>query len=291
MEDKQATYFTFNTSRVVLLNKLKNKFTPFSKVVEGEIQRGISPDYAKAFVISAKEADSKRIEKKVLRPLVLGKHILRYSNIQTEDLILYLTSKDNIDNYPNAKAHLSEFRKLITCREVAEGKHPWYALHRPRNPGIFSSNKFIGLTTTKKLCFAFDRDGYHATDALFVFKTKAGVNEKVILAILQSKVFQFLYDTAIQGGQRIIPQVKAVYLNVLPFPNIEKSQTEIIKLVDQLLKLNEEKANTKLQSKMEEIQRYIEFCEEQINIKVYKLYELTTDEIEIVEGKFLTHLK
>lgn len=283
--DPQTTYFTFNTSNVALLNKLKKKFTPFSEIVEGEIQRGISPDYAKAFVISSKEAAIKKIEKKILKPLVLGKHISRYSSIHTDEFILYLTSKDNIDLYPNAKAHLSEFKKFITCREVAEGKHPWYALHRPRNPEIFSAKKFIGLTTTKKLCLVYDDEGYYTTDALYVFKAKAGINEKAILAILHSKVFQFLYDTAIQGGQRVIPQVKAVFLNALPFPNIEKSQTEIIKLVDQLLQLNEEKANTKLQSEIKRIERYIDFCEDQINIKVYKLFGLEKAEIDIVEGK------
>ncbi|MDP3150628.1 MAG: N-6 DNA methylase [Ignavibacteria bacterium] len=282
--DPQTTYFTFNTSNVALLNKLKKKFTPFSEIVEGEIQRGISPDYAKAFVISSKEAASKKIERKILKPLVLGKHISRYSSIHTDEFILYLTSKDNIALYPNAKAHLSEFKKFITCREVAEGKHPWYALHRPRNPEIFSVKKFIGLTTTKKLCLVYDDEGYYTTDALYVFKTKAGINEKAILAILHSKVFQFLYDTAIQGGQRVIPQVKAVFLNALPFPNIEKSQTEIIKLVDQLLKLNEEKANTKLQSEIEQIQRHINFCDDQINAKVYELYGLEQPEIDIIEA-------
>ena len=280
--DAQATYFTFNTSNVALLNKLKKKFKPFSEIVEGEIQRGISPDYAKAFVISSKEAAIKKIEKKILKPLVLGKHILRYTNIQTDDVILYLTSKDNIDDYPNAKAHLSEFRKFITCREVAEGKHPWYALHRPRNPEIFSAKKFIGLTTTKKLCLAFDDEGYYATDALYVFKTKSGINEKVILAVLHSKVFQFLYDTAIQGGQRVIPQVKAVYLNDLPFPNIEKNGTEIIKLVEQLQNLNIEKTTTKLETKINQTQNKIDYCENRINEIVYQLYGLTAAEIKII---------
>ena len=283
--DAQATYFTFNTSNVALLNKLKKKFSAFSEIVEGEIQRGISPDYAKAFVISSKEAAAKKIEKKILKPLVLGKHIFRYTNIQTDDLILYLTSKDNIDDYPNAKAHLSEFRKFITCREVAEGKHPWYALHRPRNPEIFSAKKFIGLTTTKKLCLAFDDEGYYATDALYVFKTKSEINEQAILAVLHSKVFQFLYDTIIQGGQRVIPQVKAVYLNELPFPKIEKQETELAKLVEQLQNLNKEKSTAKLATQVSQFESKIDFCEEKINQIVYQLYELTQDEIKIVEGK------
>ncbi|MFA5833294.1 MAG: N-6 DNA methylase [Bacteroidota bacterium] len=281
--DAQATYFTFNSLNVALLNKLKKKFTSFNEIVEGEIQRGISPDYAKAFVISSKEAASKKIEKKILKRLVLGKHILRYTNIQTSDLIIYLTSKDNIDDYPNAKAHLTEFRKYITCREVAEGKHPWYALHRPRNPDIFLTNKFVGLTTTKKLCLTFDDEGYYATDALYVFKTKVGINEKAILAVLHSKIFQFLYDTAIQGGQRVIPQVKAVYLKDLPFPNIEQDQTEIVKLVEQLQNLNSRKATVKLETKISELQGKIDYCESRINEIVYRLYGLTEDEIKIVD--------
>lgn len=283
--DAQATYFTFNTSNVALLNKLKKKFSAFSDIVEGEIQRGISPDYAKAFVISSKEAAAKKIEKKILKPLVLGKHILRYTNIQTDDLILYLTSKDNIEDYPNAKAHLSAFRKFITCREVAEGKHPWYALHRPRNPEIFSAKKFIGLTTTKKLCLAFDDEGYYATDALYVFKTKSGINEQAVLAVLHSKVFQFLYDTIIQGGQRVIPQVKAVYLNELPFPKIGKQESELAKLVEQLQNLNKEKSTAKLATQVSQFESKIDYCEEKINQIAYQLYELTEAEIKIVEGK------
>jgi len=283
--DEQTTYFTFNLSDVLLLNKLKKKYSSFKDIVEGEIQRGISPDYAKAFVISSKVAAEKKIENEILKPLVLGKHILRYHSIHTDDLIIYLTSKDDINDFPNAKAHLLEFRKFISCREVAEGKHPWYSLHRPRNPEIFSPKKFIGLTTTKRICLVYDDHGYYTTDALYVFKIKNDLNEKIILAVLQSNVFQFLYNTVIQGGQRVIPQVKAIYLNDLPFPNIGNNQNEIIKLIDQLLKLNEELKETKLQTQIDQIKFKIDYCENRINEIVYKLYGLTEEEIKIVEGK------
>jgi len=60
-----------------------------------------------------------------------------------------------------------------------------------------------------------------------------------------------------------------------PLPSIDKeNDIKLNKLVDQLLDLNEEKANTKLQSEIEQIERHIESCEDQINIKVYKLYGL-----------------
>ncbi len=283
-KDGLFTYFTFSTSNVSLLKKLQGRFATFRDIIDGEIQRGISPDYSKAFVLNANEAAEKKIEKKILRPLVLGKHIQRFNTIHTNDVILYLTSKDNINDYPNAKKHLSEFKKFITCREVAEGKHPWFALHRPRNPEIFSSNKFIGLTTTKKLTVAYDEFGFYATDSLYLFKTKSGINVNVVLAIFHSKLFQFLYDTLIQGGQRVIPQVKAVYLNELPFPINGKQESGLANLVKQLQELNKEKEELKLENKLIQIQSKIDFCEEKINQIVYQLYELTPEEIKIVQG-------
>lgn len=283
--DSQATYFTFNTSNVALLSNLRKKFPVFKGIIEGEIQRGISPDYAKAFVISAKEASSKNIEQKILKPLVLGKHIFRYGKVKSDDLILYLTSKDNIDNYPNAKAHLSEFRQFITCSEVEQGKHPWYALHRPRNPEIFTGGKFIGLTTTKKLCLTIDVSGYYVTDALYVFKTKTGIDEKAVLGVLHSTLFQFLYDTAIQGGQRVIPQVKAVFLYDLPFPNLEKHQTELAKNVELLFTLNAGLNTETSNTTIEQLKGRIAYTEQRINEIVYQLYELTPEEIAIVESQ------
>jgi len=288
--DPLSTYFTFNISHISLFNKLKSKFIPFKKLLLGEIQRGISPDYAKAFVVSNEDATRKKIEKEILRPVVLGKHISRYKKVASDDFIIYLTSKDNINNYPNAKAHLEGFKKFITCREVAEGKHPWFALHRPRNPMIFLNKKFIGLTTTKKITLALDDGNYFTTDALYVFKTQPEINEKVILAVMQSNVFHFLYNVAIQGGQRVIPQVKAVYLNDLPFPvNADKcidqeSSNEIIKFVDELVKLAEVKQLARFQNETDQIQGHIDYCEDKINKLVCELYELNNEEIKIVQN-------
>jgi hypothetical protein len=81
----------------------------------------------------------------------------------------------------------------------------------------------------------------------------------------------------------VIPQVKAVYLNDLPFPILDNNQHEIVKLVDQLLQLNEEKYKTTLPSKLSQLEGRIDYCEGRINEIVYELYGLTDDEIKIIE--------
>ena len=59
---------------------------------------------------------------------------------------------------------------------------------------------------------------------------------------------------------------------------------EIIRLVDQLLKLNEEKAEAKLETKINQLKSKIDYCECRINEIVYQLYGLTEEEIAIVQG-------
>ena len=62
-------------------------------------------------------------------------------------------------------------------------------------------------------------------------------------------------------------------------------QDDIVKNVDLLLKLNSEKQTVKLQSKIEQIQSRIDYCEDKIDQAVYELYGLSEEEIKVVEGK------
>ena len=62
-------------------------------------------------------------------------------------------------------------------------------------------------------------------------------------------------------------------------------QKEVELLIDQLVQLSQEKSKTKLDSKLNQLQNKIDYCESRINEIVYQLYELREDEIKIVEGK------
>ncbi|MCR4313474.1 MAG: N-6 DNA methylase [Candidatus Roizmanbacteria bacterium] len=292
LADAAKTYFTLNILAVKLMSRLSDQFIPFKNIINGKIQRGISPDYTQAFIVDSQTAKQKEIEKELLKPLVLGRHISRYGQLSSSYFIIYLTKKHNIDKYPNAKAHLEQYKQNITCREVKEKKHPWYSLHRPRDPEIFNCTKFIGLTTSREICLAFDKEGYYTTDALYLFSLRPDVQlgENFVLGVLHSKAFQFLYHTGFQGGQRVIPQVKAANLYDLPFP-ISKNgrvskipQHTISKLVENLLILNKELTNAKPETQRQQIQRTINHTERKIDELVYKLYELSEDEIETIEN-------
>ena len=92
-----------------------------------------------------------------------------------------------------------------------------------------------------------------------------------------------------QGGYF---EYKPMYVSKLPIKEIDfnkklekENHAEIVKLVGQLLKHNEEKSRAKLQTKISQLEGKIDYCENKINEIVYQLYELTADEIKIIEGK------
>jgi hypothetical protein len=172
---------------------------------------------------------------------------------------------------------------------VKEGKHPWWALHRARDPEIFESPKLIGLTTTKTIEIVYDEDdNLVVTDAMYVFKLKPQVNVKAALGILHSKLFLFLYRISNQGEARVIPQIKAAKLEPLPFPNLattDKSRHDkLVVQVDKLLGLMPKLRAATLDAEKAVLQNAVTATDQQIDALVYELYNLTPEEIKLVEG-------
>ena len=91
--DSMSTFFTLRLSAVALAHRLRSRFAPLQDILEGEIQRGVSPDLAEAFVVDRKIAQEKRLEETVLRPLVLGKDIARYGQLASDHYLIYLNTE------------------------------------------------------------------------------------------------------------------------------------------------------------------------------------------------------
>lgn len=112
---------------------------------------------------------------------------------------------------------------------------------------------------------------------------------KFLLGIINSNATKFFWRKNNSDEKKTFPKIKKEAILSIPVPVIEKKNKqyhdEIVKLVNQLLLLNEEKATSKLSTKISQIESKIEYCSNRINQLVYQLYELTEDEIKIVEGR------
>jgi hypothetical protein len=252
LNDSNSNLTQSSGSNKILQSILKSKgIVEFGSIVR--IYQGIITGDNKKY-LSEKAASS------VWKPILRGRNINRYSS-QFNNTFVYYSPKD-----------------LWSNTDEKMFKVP---------------AKIISRQTSDKLVATLDTEGYFTLDSTHVIHL---INDKIdikyLLGLYNSKLLNFLYQSKVQESGRVFAQVKTVNLKPLPikivdFKNeIEKSAyEEIIKNVHRLLNLNVELQQTNLQSRKDEIKRIIDHCEDIINERVYKLYELTPDEIEIIKGK------
>jgi len=111
---------------------------------------------------------------------------------------------------------------------------------------------------------------------------------KYILALLNSKLINWYYSTKFTNASTLTVNISKAYLSQLPIKDISISKQQlIINLVDKMLSLNKElqEVGNKDKYRREKIEEEIKKTDNQIDEEIYKLYELTPEEIKIVEGE------
>ncbi|MGA2384699.1 MAG: N-6 DNA methylase [Gemmatimonadales bacterium] len=286
--DTHRTFFTGSRAASALLQRLQSSFPALEELIDGEIQRGVTPDVVAAHVLTRSEAKRSGIERALLKPGISGSKIRRYSTCGSDQFVLYTSRDIDIRKFPKAEKHLAKYRVENTCPEVRERRHPWWMLHRPRNPSIFKSPKIIGLTTTKTIELVYDHDGdLYVTDAMYVFRPRSGVDPLVLMAVMQSKAFLFLYRAANEGESRVIPQVKASKLASLPVPALSSKDLrvrEVRELVNRLLELNEQLSRTRLEHEKTAFVRQIEAVEAGVDALANEMYGLDKTDVQMIES-------
>ena len=133
------------------------------------------------------------------------------------------------------------------------------------------------------------------TDATFITNKNLysliprGIDGRVLLGVLNSKLLSFLYIHQVtQATKDDFPQVTIKDILSLPFPSAEKinrAQVTLIAHVEQMLTLHKNLAAASSPTDKERLERQIRVTDNAIDALVYELYGLTQDEIKIVEGR------
>jgi hypothetical protein len=164
-----------------------------------------------------------------------------------------------------------------------------------KNTSFYETNKIAIRETGKRITATLDLEKRYFLSSLYAiyYKQEELNNEndlKFLLGILNSELANFYIKLiALNLTEGAFTKVRTNQLARLPIVNLKStkdasSKNEIVKLVDQLLKLNEEKAETKLQTKISQLESKIDYCESRINEIVYQLYGLSEEEIRIIEN-------
>lgn len=156
-----------------------------------------------------------------------------------------------------------------------------------KNNEIFKSPKIMVRETGSKFYATIDYD--NSTTTRSIYNTRIINNEyssEFILGIINSFLFRFYFKQFISPETNIFPKIRIAQLKELPIPkHVDKmNKQELEDLVSQLLQLNKEKQSITLPEKAEQIKNRIEHIENKINQIVYNFYDLTDEEIKIVEG-------
>ncbi len=247
------------------------------RIDDDGIQRGVSPDLKEAFIIDEESINKFSLEKDFIFPTVTGgKDVKKYIVQDVSKKIIYTRTIDPPESIPKIISYLKTFRSQITCKEVKEGKHPFWSLHRPRNRELFlKTEKIIGVITGDRIIVALDINQIFPTDGLYVMATNGSCSNKFIVGVLNSKLLTYFYRLLSMETNRTLAQIKPTILKDLPI-ELDHRQivTQIESIVDKIIttkKSNPNADTTELEIEIDQL--------------VYQLYGLTEAEIKIVEEK------
>ena len=122
---------------------------------------------------------------------------------------------------------------------------------------------------------------------------KTKVSMKYILGILNSKLISFVYPFVCNKiVAKSFPRVSVRDLKQLPIRNLvlekktdKEKHEEMVRLVEQRLQMQEKANQSKMPEEREMFSRQTKNLDEQIDRAVYALYELSKEEIDLIEGQ------
>lgn len=145
-----------------------------------------------------------------------------------------------------------------------------------------STPRLLIRRTGSTLCATYTDQQQLVESTLYIL-TSDKINLKYLLSLINSKLFSFYLSKKLVTNTQGFPQVLMGQLEQLPVIIAEKQEEhELVKLVDQILKLNSEIVSKEAINT--HVENRIAYAEQRINEIVYELYGLTKEEIALVEN-------
>ncbi len=247
------------------------------------------------------------LEHDLLHPLAKGGDIKRYSPPRTNLVILFPYAREGVDRanllseaqlrqrYPLTWRYLLDHRDVLERREggAMRGRR-WYGFSRSQALDVISLPKLITPDISQRASYSIDETG----GIFFTGGVAGGYGIIVedcryryyVMALLNSSVVDWCLRrqaTAMRGGYF---SYEARFMQGLPIRTIDFANPadvalhdQVVGLVEQMLALHRRLDEVRTAHDKALLQRQIELTDREIDRLVYELYELTDDEIAIVE--------
>ncbi len=242
-----------------------------------KIRLGIATGSNEAFLIGeAKKKDlceKNTASAEIIKPILRGRDISRYGYTLSGQYILLAKNGVNVEqDYPEIYEHLDSFGDKFKNRG-AKGQH-WTNLRACSFYDDFKKEKIVWIELTDVGRFALCDEEVYLLNSAYFLLLPPDVESKFLLGILNSSTIRFylslIAETSGMGTSRWINN----YVKEFPIPMVPRDQQDrVIKLVNQILA-----------TKNTDPHADVTALENEVDRMVYSLYNLTREEIEIVEG-------
>jgi type I restriction-modification system DNA methylase subunit/predicted type IV restriction endonuclease len=278
-----------------LIDKLVSSSIPLKDYCECPICYGVKSGLEKAFVIDSSQREAliqdDLAAQEIIKPYLNGRDIRRYHIDWKDTYLIYTYHGINMDAYPAVLKHLGPFKSQLENRAT---RQEWYELQQPQfNYSQFMDKpKIVFPDIAKGSRFALDEEGFYGSTTTFSIP----VRDLYLIGLLNSSLgFFYFRETCagLEGVKDTYVRFKTQYLESFPVQSaatnspLEKTKHDrMIELVGQMLALNEQLSATRVPEEIQATRRQIDATDRQIDQLVYKLYDLTDNEVGIVEKAF-----
>ncbi|GAA8839193.1 class I SAM-dependent DNA methyltransferase [Helicobacter pylori] len=287
-----------NTTLLDLRDKMEGIGTPL-KDWDIQINYGIKTGANEAFIVPTEKRDAilnacKTQEERerteaLIKPILRGKDIKRYSYEWAGEWVINthngytsaLKSKIppiDIEKTPATKAHLDAHYDAIAAR-CDQGNTP-YHLRNCAYLEDFEKEKIVYGEIVQEPRFYLDNGecelGYFYAEATSFILT--GEHLHYLLGMLHSKLITFAFKTFYAGGGlgESGYRYKKAFIERLPIPKITPQNQELARKITDC-------AKAILEAKEKDPKANTQELEKEIDALVYQLYNLTAEEIKIIE--------
>lgn len=168
------------------------------------------------------------------------------------------------------------------------------AIHSCKREDIFlTKEKLFFRRVGDRLIGAYDDKQLYALNTLIVMNLKKDVatNIKFLLALFNSKLLNWYYQAFLKSTKKVFSEIQARQVAQIPIKNINLNNAEdkrkhdkIVSLANEIIALSTEiqklSPNT---DKHDSLKREIEKLDSEIDEAIYKLYDLTDEEITTIK--------
>ena len=240
---------SLDVSQEVIKKKMRKVGVPLGEVVV--LSFGLKTGDDSKFLARSSESPEHR-------PLLRGADVHRYSAAFKGEYVWYVPNK--------MRAH----------RKTA----------RPGKASRFEQPKILIRDTGGGLQGTFDGDNFYVKDVLVV--SDPGKNARMLeflTGILNSRLMRFYYETSFPTLHVQSGELASLPIRTIDFDDIKDvaRRDKMVTLVERMLDLHKKLAAAEIPDDKALNRRQIETTDRQIDALVYELYDLTEDEIRIVE--------